>query len=168
MSLKNFPDLQHFLATYFADTDAGAGAAADASNVQSFLASASSEKQGQVLTQAKTWNQNSASIVEDLGMETNRWFGDAAEAKEWIQKIAGLLETSSGGDSVQVKDSNGTVLSEGDSVTVIKDLKVKGGSSDLKRGTLIKKIRLIGDAGNIECNVDGSTLVLKTMFLKKS
>ncbi len=68
-----------------------------------------------------------------------------------------------------VKDSNGTLLAEGDSVTVIKDLKVKGGSSDLKRGTMIKKIRLIDDDEEaIECRVDGSTLVLKTCFLKKA
>jgi protein PhnA len=52
---------------------------------------------------------------------------------------------------------------------VIKDLKVKGGSSDLKRGTTIKKIRLIDDEEEaIECRVDGSTLVLKTCFLKKA
>ena len=67
-----------------------------------------------------------------------------------------------------MKDSNGAVLSEGDSVTVIKDLKVKGGSSDLKRGTMIRKIHLIDDPDNIECRVDGSTLVLKTIFLKKA
>ena len=67
-----------------------------------------------------------------------------------------------------VKDSNGAPLSEGDSVLTIKDLKVKGGSSDLKRGTLIKKIHLIDDPEVIECRVDGSTLVLKTCFLKKA
>ncbi|OFZ23215.1 MAG: PhnA protein [Bdellovibrionales bacterium GWB1_55_8] len=67
-----------------------------------------------------------------------------------------------------VKDSNGAALNEGDSVQVIKDLKVKGGSSDLKRGTMIKKIHLIGDPENVECRVDGSTLVLKTCFLKKA
>jgi protein PhnA len=60
------------------------------------------------------------------------------------------------------------VLQEGDSVLVIKDLKVKGGSSDLKRGTLVKKIHLIDDPEAIECRVDGSTLVLKTCFLKKN
>jgi protein PhnA len=67
-----------------------------------------------------------------------------------------------------VVDSNGAPLSEGDSVTVIKDLKVKGGSSDLKRGTAIRSIHLTEDPGLIECKVDGSVLVLKTIFLKKS
>jgi protein PhnA len=68
----------------------------------------------------------------------------------------------------ETRDSNGTLLQEGDSVTVIKDLKVKGGTSDLKRGTLVKKIHLTPDPELIECRVDGSTLVLRTEFLKKS
>jgi protein PhnA len=68
---------------------------------------------------------------------------------------------------MDVKDSNGTLLAEGDSVTVIKDLKVKGGSGNLKRGTLVRKIHLTDDEEAIEARVDGSTLVLKTCFLKK-
>ena len=67
-----------------------------------------------------------------------------------------------------VKDSNGTVLSAGDSVQVIKDLKVKGTSVTLKRGTVIKNIRLTDDEEEIECNADKvKGLVLKTCFLKK-
>lgn len=69
---------------------------------------------------------------------------------------------------MDVKDSNGTLLNEGDSVTVIKDLKVKGSSSNLKRGKVIKNIRLTNSPDEIEGRVDGSTLVLKTMFLKKA
>lgn len=69
---------------------------------------------------------------------------------------------------MDVKDSNGTSLSEGDSVTVIKDLKVKGTSVTLKRGTPIKNIRLTSDEEEIECNSDKvKDLVLKTCFLKK-
>jgi protein PhnA len=69
---------------------------------------------------------------------------------------------------MNVKDSNGTTLSEGDSVTVIKDLKVKGTSVTVKRGTLIKNIRLTSDEEEIECNADKvKGLVLKTCFLKK-
>ena len=67
-----------------------------------------------------------------------------------------------------VRDSNGNELLEGDSVTVIKDLKVKGSSQTLKRGTLFKKIRLSDDAENIECGEGKNTLVLKTCFLKKA
>jgi protein PhnA len=69
---------------------------------------------------------------------------------------------------VKVVDSNGTELKDGDSVTLIKDLKVKGTSVTLKRGTLAKNIRLNGNAGEVECNVDKvKGLVLKTEFVKK-
>ncbi len=68
-----------------------------------------------------------------------------------------------------VRDSNGTVLADGDSVMVIKDLKVKGTSVTLKRGTVIKNIRLTDDEENIECNAEKvKGLVLKTCFLKKA
>jgi protein PhnA len=68
-----------------------------------------------------------------------------------------------------VKDSNGNTLNDGDSVQVIKDLKVKGTSVTLKRGTLIRNIRLTGDEEEIECNSDKiKGLVLKTCFLKKA
>jgi protein PhnA len=69
----------------------------------------------------------------------------------------------------ETRDSNGNILKDGDSVTLIKDLKVKGTSETLKRGTMVKNIRLTGDPGEIECNpkqVKG--LVLKTEFLKKA
>ncbi|SFU64147.1 alkylphosphonate utilization protein [Xenorhabdus koppenhoeferi] len=69
---------------------------------------------------------------------------------------------------IEVKDSNGTLLNDGDSVQVIKDLKVKGTSKTLKRGTLIKNIRLTNREDEIECNADKiKGLVLKTCFLKK-
>ena len=65
-----------------------------------------------------------------------------------------------------VQDSNGTTLADGDSVQVIKDLKVKGTSITLKRGTVIKNIRLTEDEEEIECNADKvKGLVLKTCFL---
>ncbi len=67
------------------------------------------------------------------------------------------------------KDSNGAELKDGDSVTLIKDLKVKGTSETLKRGTLVKNIRLTGKAGEIECSTKQVRgLVLKTEFLKKA
>jgi protein PhnA len=70
---------------------------------------------------------------------------------------------------VDIKDSNGATLAEGDSVTVIKDLKVKGTSITLKRGTLIKGIHFTDDPEFIECRVEKvKNLVLKTCFLKKA
>ena len=68
---------------------------------------------------------------------------------------------------MEVKDSNGNVLTDGDSVTVIKDLKVKGSSTVIKRGKLIKNIRLTNNPEEVEGRVDRTTIVLKTMFLKK-
>ena len=66
------------------------------------------------------------------------------------------------------RDCNGATLADGDSVQVTKDLKVKGTSVTLKRGTLIKNIRLTDDDGLIECNAEKvKGLVLKTEFLKK-
>lgn len=70
---------------------------------------------------------------------------------------------------MDVRDSNGNILNDGDSVTVIKDLKVKGTSATIKRGTMIKNIRLTDDPEEIECNAEKVRgLVLKTCFLKKA
>ena len=70
---------------------------------------------------------------------------------------------------MEVKDSNGNTLADGDSVMVIKDLKVKGTSVTLKRGTLIRNIRLTRDEEEIEGNAEKvKGLVLKTCFLKKA
>lgn len=70
---------------------------------------------------------------------------------------------------LETKDSNGAVLKDGDSVTLIKDLKVKGSSVTLKRGTLIKNIRLTFKEDEIECNADKiKGIVLRTEFLKKA
>ncbi len=68
---------------------------------------------------------------------------------------------------MDVKDSNGTLLSEGDSVSVIKDLKVKGGSGIIKRGTVVKNIKLTDSEEEIEGRVEKTHMVLKTCFLKK-
>lgn len=69
---------------------------------------------------------------------------------------------------MEVKDSNGNILKEGDAVTVIKDLKVKGSSTVIKRGTKVKNIRLTDDAEEVEGKVEGSVMVLKASFLKKA
>lgn len=65
------------------------------------------------------------------------------------------------------RDSNGTELVDGDAVTVIKDLKVKGSSMVIKRGTKVKSIRLTENPEEVDCKIEGSSIVLKTMFLKK-
>ena len=70
---------------------------------------------------------------------------------------------------MDTRDSNGTILADGDNVTLIKDLKVKGTSVTLKRGTLVKGIRLTGDPDEIEGRVEKvKGLVLRTEFVKKA
>lgn len=67
-----------------------------------------------------------------------------------------------------VKDANGNVLQDGDSVTIIKDLKVKGSSTPLKQGTKVKSIRLVDGDHNIDCKIDGfGAMSLKSEFVKK-
>lgn len=70
-----------------------------------------------------------------------------------------------------IKDANGNVLNDGDTVTIIKDLKVKGATSALKQGTKVKNIKLILDASddhNIDCKIDGfGAMKLKSSVVKK-
>lgn len=71
-------------------------------------------------------------------------------------------------DAIVVTDSNGAALQEGDSVTLIKDLAVKGGGFTAKRGTMVKNIHLTGEPGYIEGRVNKVAIMLKTEFLKKA
>ena len=71
-------------------------------------------------------------------------------------------------DVLVVKDSNGNILQDGDTVTIIKDLKLKGASSALKKGTKVKNIRLVEGDHNIDCKIDGfGAMSLKSEFVKK-
>ncbi|PZN92723.1 MAG: PhnA protein [Alphaproteobacteria bacterium] len=82
---------------------------------------------------------------------------------EWGPAVAA---PAAGG--VEVRDSVGNVLADGDSVTLIKDLKVKGAGQTLRRGTVIKSIRLTGDDQEIDCRFDGiKGLVLRAEFVRK-
>lgn len=84
---------------------------------------------------------------------------------EWEK---GALENESEHDEV-VKDSNGNVLQDGDTVTVIKDLKIKGSSSVVKVGTKVKNIRLVQGDHNIDCKIEGiGAMKLKSEFVKKT
>lgn len=85
---------------------------------------------------------------------------------EWTMNDSGV---ESNEDELIVKDSNGNILSDGDSVTVIKDLKVKGCSSSIKKGTKVKNIRLVEGDHNIDCKIDGfGAMQLKSEFVKKA
>ena len=84
---------------------------------------------------------------------------------EWVpaSQLAASAE-----EVVEVRDSVGNLLADGDQVTLIKDLTVKGAGQTLKRGTLIKSIRLTGDSQEIDCKFDGiKGLVLRAEFVRK-
>ena len=78
------------------------------------------------------------------------------------------LDESEADSEQVVTDANGTPLATGDSVTVIKDLKVKGSSVTLKSGTRIKGIRIVEGDHDVDCKVDGMALMLKSSLLKKA
>ena len=85
---------------------------------------------------------------------------------EWISSADAAAQAQD--SAVEVRDAVGNLLADGDQVTLIKDLTVKGAGQTLKRGTLIKSIRLTGDAQEIDCRFDGiKGLVLRAEFVKK-
>lgn len=85
-------------------------------------------------------------------------------AHEW----SSLEETSKTTDESEIKDSNGNILQDGDTITVIKDLKVKGSSLVVKVGTKVKNIRLVDGDHDIDCKIDGiGAMKLKSEFVKK-
>jgi protein PhnA len=85
---------------------------------------------------------------------------------EWsVSASAGLTDEPAGH---VVRDANGNVLSDGDSVVLIKDLRVKGSSTTLKIGTRVKGIRIVGGDHEIDCRTDAGSFMLKACFLKKA
>ena len=85
-------------------------------------------------------------------------------AHEWSKDAKHPVES----EELVVKDANGTILQDGDTVTVIKDLKVKGSSSVVKVGTRVKNIRLVDGDHDIDCKIDGiGPMKLKSQFVKK-
>jgi len=86
-------------------------------------------------------------------------------AHEWSADTA----SGAGEDTVQAKDANGNALRDGDTVTVIKDLKVKGTSLVVKVGTRVRNIRLVEGDHDIDCKIDGiGAMKLKSEFVKKA
>lgn len=81
-------------------------------------------------------------------------------AHEWSQEVES--------DKAIVRDANGNILNDGDSVALIKDVKIKGSSSVIKAGTKVKNIRLVDEDHNIDCKIDGfGKMGLKSEFVKK-
>jgi protein PhnA len=84
---------------------------------------------------------------------------------EWISAADAALKAP---EAIEVRDAVGNLLADGDSVVLVKDLKVKGAGQTLKVGTVIKSIRLTGDPQEIDCRFDGiKGLVLRAEFVRK-
>ncbi|WP_193753108.1 alkylphosphonate utilization protein [Sphingomonas endophytica] len=87
---------------------------------------------------------------------------------EWVPAGEAAAAPAASAEGVEVRDAVGNLLADGDAVTLIKDLKVKGTSQTLKRGTAIRSIRLTGDPQEIDCRFDGiKGLVLRAEFVRK-
>ena len=89
------------------------------------------------------------------------------ETGDWVP-ASELAEPRAAAGRIEVRDAVGNILADGDQVTLIKDLEVKGAGQTLKRGTLIKSIRLTGDRQEIDCRYEGvKGLVLRAEFVRK-
>ena len=86
-------------------------------------------------------------------------------AHEWSMDADANLDDA---DDGVVRDANGNALADGDSVVLIKDLKVKGTTTTLKVGTKIKKIRLVGGDHEVDCKTDAGSFMLKACYLRKA
>ena len=84
---------------------------------------------------------------------------------EWPMTETASAEEDEG---LVIKDANGNVLKDGDSVVLIKDLKVKGSSTTLKQGTKVKSIRLVGGDHEVDCKMDAGNFMLKACYLRKA
>lgn len=106
---------------------------------------------------------------ENIYQDGNLWICPEC-AHEWTPQAATTTDSAEETAHV-IKDANGNILQDGDTVTVIKDLKVKGSSSVVKVGTKVKNIRLVdgGDGHDIACKIDGfGAMNLKSEFVKKA
>jgi protein PhnA len=110
--------------------------------------------------------------LHNLSLANESWAGDLLEMlylddelKAWANK--GIQTSAANEERTPTKDSNGSQLLDGDSVTIIKDLDVKGANFVAKRGTLVKNISLTDNPEHIEGKVNGTRIVLLSCFLKK-
>jgi protein PhnA len=101
---------------------------------------------------------------EDMTYPDGENFVCAQCGHEWPMTAA--IEEDEG--VLIVKDANGNLLADGDTVTLIKDLKVKGSSTTLKVGTKIKGIRLVSGDHEVDCKTEAGNMLLKACFLKKA
>ncbi|MCO4761345.1 MAG: PhnA domain-containing protein [Myxococcales bacterium] len=123
--------------------------------------------------QDSAWSQVPAVVVTCwrlLGRLDAPWATSLLEQLYLPEEVLAWAQDTGTGQAGEAPtlDSNGAVLSEGDSVTLIKDLNVKGAGFTAKRGTMVRRIRLTDDPALIEGKVNGTQIVLKTCFLKRA
>ncbi|MGZ3770376.1 MAG: zinc ribbon domain-containing protein YjdM [Bdellovibrio sp.] len=107
---------------------------------------------------------------ENIYADGNLWICPEC-GNEWTAHAANETANQAEIEDNLIRDSNGNVLTDGDSVTVIKELKIKGSSSVVKVGTKVKNIRLVdgGDGHDIACKIDGiGAINLKSEFVRKA
>lgn len=107
---------------------------------------------------------------ENIYTDANLWICPEC-AHEWSAFTKSAKDETEKSQDIFIRDSNGNVLVDGDSVTVIKELKIKGSSSSVKVGTKVKNIRLVdgGDGHDIACKIDGiGAINLKSEFVRKA
>jgi len=100
--------------------------------------------------------------LEDVLAHADHWECSTC-GHEWPREVA-----AEGPQTLLVRDSHGTPLADGDTVTLIKDLKLRGSSEVLKQGTKVRNIKLVDGDHQIDCRIDGSAMALKAEFVKKS
>lgn len=107
---------------------------------------------------------------ENIYADSNLWICPEC-GNEWSAFTSEDTEVTTVADDGLIRDANGNVLADGDTVTVIKDLKIRGSSSSVKVGTKVKNIRLVPDSGDghdISCKIDGfGAMNLKSEFVRK-
>lgn len=109
-------------------------------------------------------------VLDEMGAcETdgcvNQWM--MMEECSCTDRKHGMEDSGDAGDDEVVKDSNGTVLHDGDDVALIKDLTLRGSSKTFKRGTKASAIKLTDNPDEVDCRLEGMAIVLRTEFLKK-
>lgn len=107
---------------------------------------------------------------ENIYQDANMWVCPEC-GHEWMERSSRAAAPSTSSDEGLIKDANGNILQDGDSVVVLKDLKIKGSSSSVKGGTKVRNIKLYdaGDGHNISCKIDGlGSINLKSEFVRKA
>ena len=106
-------------------------------------------------------------VLEEMGICEADGCSKQWEMMEECNCVDGKHGMEAVKEKLVVKDSNGTVLNDGDDVVLIKDLTLRGSSKTFKRGTKASGIKLTDNAEEVDCRLDGSAIVLRTEFLKK-